>query len=159
LMLPSVLLMLRPGVVLTGVVSPAVVLVAPLAMVALLTIWVVPAETGVTTRTTKMAEPEAPPARLPMFKVQVVPAAAPLAQLQPTVLPADLKVVLAEIGRAHVELQSLAYLVCRLLLEKKKRPFPPNPTTSNKSCKINDYTQKQAAFQCYTAQHSRKPYR
>jgi hypothetical protein len=25
-----------------------------------------------------------------------------------------------EIGRAHVELQSLAYLVCRLLLEKKK---------------------------------------
>ena len=26
----------------------------------------------------------------------------------------------AKIGRAHVELQSLAYLVCRLLLEKKK---------------------------------------
>src|SRR2546425_4705121 len=26
-----------------------------------------------------------------------------------------------EIGRAHAELQSLAYLVCRLLLEKKKR--------------------------------------
>src|SRR5687767_15218339 len=25
-----------------------------------------------------------------------------------------------EIGRAHAELQSLAYLVCRLLLEKKK---------------------------------------
>src|SRR5687767_15440127 len=25
-----------------------------------------------------------------------------------------------QIGRAHVELQSLAYLVCRLLLEKKK---------------------------------------
>src|SRR2546425_6366501 len=27
---------------------------------------------------------------------------------------------LHEIGRAHSELQSLAYLVCRLLLEKKK---------------------------------------
>src|SRR5205823_6812004 len=27
----------------------------------------------------------------------------------------------AKIGRAHVELQSLAYLVCRLLLEKKKK--------------------------------------
>src|SRR2546425_9703624 len=26
-----------------------------------------------------------------------------------------------EIGRAHAELQSLAYLVCRLLLEKKKK--------------------------------------
>src|SRR2546425_8212114 len=26
-----------------------------------------------------------------------------------------------QIGRAHVELQSLAYLVCRLLLEKKKK--------------------------------------
>src|SRR2546425_5660542 len=26
-----------------------------------------------------------------------------------------------KIGRAHVELQSLAYLVCRLLLEKKKK--------------------------------------
>src|SRR6266545_4612069 len=87
--------MLRPGVVLTGVVSPAVVLVAPLAIVALLTIWVVPAETGVTTRTMKMAEPAAPPARFPMFKVQVVPAAAPLAQLQPAVLPNDRKVVLA----------------------------------------------------------------
>src|SRR2546423_4092500 len=35
----------------------------------------------------------------------------------------------SEIGRAHVELQSLAYLVCRLLLEKKKTalnpPYPP----------------------------------
>src|SRR6202000_3583321 len=33
-----------------------------------------------------------------------------------------------EIGRAHVELQSPVHLVCRLLLEKKKRrwssPFP-----------------------------------
>src|SRR5262245_64428255 len=27
----------------------------------------------------------------------------------------------AEIGRAHVELQSLRHLVCRLLLEKKKK--------------------------------------
>src|SRR5438093_4514486 len=27
-----------------------------------------------------------------------------------------------EIGRAHVELQSLTNLVCRLLLEKKKKP-------------------------------------
>src|SRR3712207_8993511 len=27
-----------------------------------------------------------------------------------------------EIGRAHVELQSRQYLVCRLLLEKKKQP-------------------------------------
>src|SRR3546814_9355575 len=27
-----------------------------------------------------------------------------------------------EIGRAHVELQSYAHLVCRLLLEKKKQP-------------------------------------
>src|SRR3712207_8154349 len=27
-----------------------------------------------------------------------------------------------QIGRAHVELQSRQYLVCRLLLEKKKKP-------------------------------------
>src|SRR5258705_6890345 len=38
----------------------------------------------------------------------------------------------SEIGRAHAELQSLRHLLCRLLLEKKKRPnhnisllFPP----------------------------------
>src|SRR2546425_3090343 len=29
-------------------------------------------------------------------------------------------ICVSKIGRAHVELQSLAYLVCRLLLEKKK---------------------------------------
>src|SRR5205823_11752937 len=29
--------------------------------------------------------------------------------------------VIEQIGRAHAELQSLAYLVCRLLLEKKKK--------------------------------------
>src|SRR5205823_1848528 len=33
----------------------------------------------------------------------------------------ELRKKVREIGRAHVELQSLAYLVCRLLLEKKKR--------------------------------------
>src|SRR5437879_11888248 len=32
--------------------------------------------------------------------------------------------VVSEIGRAHVELQSPMYLVCRLLLEKKKRREP-----------------------------------
>src|SRR3989441_8829108 len=31
------------------------------------------------------------------------------------------KLAAEQIGRAHVELQSLAYLVCRLLLEKKKQ--------------------------------------
>src|SRR2546425_7755986 len=35
-------------------------------------------------------------------------------------LPQFLRHEQVEIGRAHVELQSLAYLVCRLLLEKKK---------------------------------------
>src|SRR5690242_11798455 len=87
--------MLSPGVVLTGVVSPAFALVAPLAIVALLTIWVVPAETGVTTLTTKTAEPDAPLASVPSASVQLVPAAAPLAQLQPALLPVDRKVVLA----------------------------------------------------------------
>src|SRR3712207_8792377 len=33
-----------------------------------------------------------------------------------------LLVLVLEIGRAHVELQSRQYLVCRLLLEKKKKP-------------------------------------
>src|SRR3712207_8797945 len=33
----------------------------------------------------------------------------------------------SQIGRAHVELQSRQYLVCRLLLEKKKH----KPTTTN----------------------------
>src|SRR5687767_15361193 len=35
-----------------------------------------------------------------------------------------LDLVKLKIGRAHVELQSLAYLVCRLLLEKKKKLTP-----------------------------------
>src|SRR5215203_6440155 len=38
-----------------------------------------------------------------------------------------------EIGRAHSELQSRQYLVCRLLLEKKKKNFGRNaPTTRRK---------------------------
>src|SRR2546423_3200856 len=37
----------------------------------------------------------------------------------------------AEIGRAHVELQSLAYLVCRLLLEKKKKQIQPLTSGNN----------------------------
>src|SRR5262249_14825388 len=87
--------MLRPGAVLTGVVSLPVALVAPLVIVALLAIWVVPAETGLTTVTTKVAVPPAPPASDPIGSVQVVPAGLPLAQLQPAVLPAARKVVLA----------------------------------------------------------------
>src|SRR5947209_13992850 len=40
-----------------------------------------------------------------------------------------------EIGRAHVELQSRQYLVCRLLLEKKKQ----NPSTADRQ-PYNPYT-------------------
>src|SRR5471030_8672 len=35
----------------------------------------------------------------------------------------------SQIGRAHVELQSLRHLVCRLLLEKKKRNGRPGTAT------------------------------
>src|SRR5688500_19923456 len=35
-----------------------------------------------------------------------------------------------EIGRAHVELQSPCNLVCRLLLEKKKKPAAPSHRNS-----------------------------
>src|SRR2546425_4483844 len=45
-----------------------------------------------------------------------------------------------EIGRAHVELQSLAYLVCRLLLEKKKKKKKKTPNTSKKVTHINKST-------------------
>src|SRR2546425_8596307 len=38
--------------------------------------------------------------------------------------------VRGEIGRAHAELQSLAYLVCRLLLEKKKKRETIEPSTN-----------------------------
>ena len=38
-----------------------------------------------------------------------------------------------EIGRAHVELQSLAYLVCRLLLEKKKKKLHIKYSLNNHS--------------------------
>src|SRR2546425_3823390 len=48
----------------------------------------------------------------------VFPVTSPLALTIATV--ALLLAQLTEIGRAHSELQSLAYLVCRLLLEKKK---------------------------------------
>src|SRR2546423_6348528 len=41
-----------------------------------------------------------------------------------------------EIGRAHVELQSLAYLVCRLLLEKKKKT--PTPLEHVNSIQANN---------------------
>src|SRR2546423_3828790 len=55
------------------------------------------------------------------FSTAAVAALRPLAEV--VVDPAD--VVEGEIGRAHVELQSLAYLVCRLLLEKKKKIKKP----------------------------------
>src|SRR3954468_23493171 len=89
---PSLLLKLRPGAVVTGVVSPAPALVAPAPIVALLEIWVVPAGTGPTTVTANVAVPPAPPARLPIVRAQAVPAGLPPAQLQPAVLAAALKV-------------------------------------------------------------------
>src|SRR3712207_8409339 len=52
---------------------------------------------------------------------------------RPAVLRASLDLD-AEIGRAHSELQSRQYLVCRLLLEKKKKEYTLNST--NKSHRI-----------------------
>src|SRR5262245_54422799 len=67
----------------------------PSAIVAALLIWVVPAGSALATVTAKLTEPEAPAARLPIAKVQLVPAGLLSAQLQPPELPAALKLVLA----------------------------------------------------------------
>ena len=92
---PSLLARVRPGVVISGVVSLPLAVVAPLATVALFEICAVPAATVFATVTTNVAEPLAPAARLPIVSVHGVPAALPSAQLHPPVLPALVKVVLA----------------------------------------------------------------
>jgi hypothetical protein len=76
------------------VVSLAEALARPLLIEAVLTSWVVPAAIGLSTATTNVALPLAPPARLPTLSVQVLPASAPLAQLQPALLMDEWKVVL-----------------------------------------------------------------
>src|SRR3989449_7294895 len=102
----------------------------------------VPLARGLATRTTNWTEPVAPAARLPGDQVTT-----PLASVPPAV--AETKVVLA--GTVSVrttpvalalpvlrseehtsELQSRLHLVCRLLLEKKKKEHPrTNQTTTN----------------------------
>src|SRR3954468_10623643 len=90
LVLPSLLVSVSPGVLLTGVLSLALALTEPLPMLALFTTCVMPAGTGLSTVTAKMALLDAPAARLPIANVQLVPA-----QLQPGALVAALNVVLA----------------------------------------------------------------
>src|SRR6266508_1968594 len=93
---PSLLVMISPGAVISGVVSLPDALVPPLALaMAVLLIWVTPAGTGLSTVSAKLAVPPAPPAKLPIERVQLVPAALPLAQLQPALLAAASNVVLA----------------------------------------------------------------
>ena len=93
--LPSLLPSVRPGVGFSGVVSLPLALVPPVALaVAVLASPVVPAGTVFSTVTAKATEPFAPAARLPIVRVQVVPAAAPFAQLQPPLFAAS-NVVLA----------------------------------------------------------------
>src|SRR6266511_3711973 len=93
---PSLLVMVSPGVVISGVVSLPDAVVPPLAVAtAVLLIWVTPAETGLSTVSAKFAVPPAPPAKLPIGRVQLVPAVPPPAQLQPAVLVAVSNVVLA----------------------------------------------------------------
>src|SRR5690242_15620741 len=93
-MLPSLLVRLRPGVVLTGVVSILDALVVPFVITTPLTSCVVPAGTGVITSTANVADPVALPANVPIVSEHVVPPGAPLAQLQPAVLPAERNVAL-----------------------------------------------------------------
>ena len=87
---PSLLVSVRPGVVITGVVSLALALVVPSPTLALLAIWLTPAGSGVSTVTANVTVLLAPAARLPIVQVQLAPA-----QTQPTVLAAALKLVLA----------------------------------------------------------------
>src|SRR5437762_539633 len=87
---PSLLVSVRPGVVITGVVSLALALVLPSLTLALLAIWLTPAGSDVSTVTAKVALLLAPPARLPIFKVQAAPI-----QVQLPELAAALKLVLA----------------------------------------------------------------
>src|SRR4051812_2187881 len=93
---PSLLVIVSPGIVISGVVSLPDAVVPPFAAAtAVLLIWVTPAGTRLSTISAKLAAPLAPPARFPIAKEQLVPAALPFAQLQPAVLPAALNVVLA----------------------------------------------------------------
>src|SRR4051794_27371278 len=86
----SLLASVSAGGGLTGVLSVAIALMAPLSIVALLSIWLTPAGSGVATVTAKIALRVTPAARLPASRVQVAPA-----QLQPAELAAALKLVLA----------------------------------------------------------------
>ena len=71
---PSLLLRLKPDAVVTGVKSPPLALVPPVAsIVALLAIWVVPAGSVVATVTAKIVEPVAEPARPPIACGVVAP--------------------------------------------------------------------------------------
>src|SRR4051812_30980485 len=93
---PSLLVRLTAALLITGVVSLAVAVVPPLAViVATLLIWVVPAGTAPAILTANVSLPVAPPARLPIVRVQIEPAGSPSAQLQAPELAAASKVVFA----------------------------------------------------------------
>src|SRR5215212_1816804 len=92
---PSLLVRLIAGVVTTGVVILPLPTAPPSPIVAALLSWLVPAPTGSITVTANVAEPAAPPSREPIFSVQLLPAMPPPAQLQPALLPAGSKIVLA----------------------------------------------------------------
>src|SRR3712207_7357001 len=57
---------------------------------------------------------------LPLFRRQEAGHLVVVSSLLASVSAPLMGAYVAEIGRAHVELQSRQYLVCRLLLEKKK---------------------------------------
>src|SRR5258705_7022422 len=94
LLTSGVLLMARSGAAFSVSVSDALAVIAagllsPSSVIlVLLTMLLMPAATGLSTFTTNVAEPPAPPAKAPTLIVQTVPAAAPSAQLVQTELPA-----------------------------------------------------------------------
>ena len=101
----------------TGVVSLAVLLagvgsapwVPSSVAVTVATIWVTPAGTGLITWTAKITKPfDAPGARVPIPRVQFVPAGEPLGQLHAPLLLPRSKIVLAGTVTASVTPVALA---------------------------------------------------
>src|SRR5437764_1355033 len=93
---PSLFVSVRARVVAIGVVSLFdALLPLPSSIVAALLIWLTPAGRDASTVTANAADAVAPPARVPTFRLQLVPAGSPLEQLQLPVLAPELKVVFA----------------------------------------------------------------